>query len=94
MPTYGRRLINASAVSSVFKLYVVLVWVALLYLSFFSGLNLPNQYDNRKNNYGHNDKEKPQETEDELSRVIPSVQEGLKHRLVAVDAVPVLIRYS
>ena len=45
------------------------------------------------------DKKNPKETqetefEDELSRVSPSEQEGLKHILVAVDGVPVLIRYA
>ena len=41
-------------------------------------------------------KKTPQETEskDELPRVSPSEQEGLKHILVSVDAVPVLIRYA
>ena len=42
------------------------------------------------------EKKTPQETEskDELPRVSPSEQEGLKHILVSVDAVPVLIRYT
>ena len=34
------------------------------------------------------------ESEDEIPRVSPSEQEGLKHILVSVDAVPVLIRYA
>ena len=45
---------------------------------------------------GKKKRKKPQETksEDELPRVSPSEQEGLKHILVSVDAVPVLIRYA
>ena len=34
------------------------------------------------------------ESEDEPPRVSPSEQEGLKHILVAVNVVPVLIRYA
>ena len=34
------------------------------------------------------------ESEDELARVSPSEQDGLKHILVAVYAVPALIRYA
>ena len=34
------------------------------------------------------------ESEDELPKISPSEQEGLKHILVAVDAVPVPIRYA
>ena len=32
------------------------------------------------------------ESEDELPRVHPSEQEGLKHRLIDFDAAPVLVR--
>ena len=98
MPAHARRLIKASVFPSVFKLYVVLVCGVLLYLSMSSGFNLPNQYDSIKI---FNDGQKkrrtknPQETEseDEPPRVSPSEQEWLKHILVAVDVVPVLIRY-
>ena len=45
MPAGAHRLIKASAFPSVFKLYVVLVWGVLLYLSMFSGFNFTNQYD-------------------------------------------------
>ena len=47
-----------------------------------SGFNLPNQYDSIKifNDGQKTEKTKPQETEseDELPRVSPSEQEGLK----------------
>ena len=63
-----------------------------------SGFNLPNQYDSIKlfNDGQKKRKKNPQETEseDELPRVRSSKQEGLKHILVAVDAVPVPIRYA
>ena len=42
------RLIKASAFPSNFKLYFVLVWGVLLYLSLSSGFNLTNQYDSIK----------------------------------------------
>ena len=49
MPAHAHMLINASAFSSVFTFYVVLVWVVLLYLLMFSGFK-PNQYESKKNN--------------------------------------------
>ena len=42
------RLFKASAFPSNFKLYFVLVWGVLLYLSMSSGFNLTNQYDSIK----------------------------------------------
>ena len=61
-------------------------------MSMFSGFILPNQYEGRKNNYGHKEEKRPRETESEnrLHRVRLSEQEGLKHRLIDVDVVPVL----
>ena len=47
MPAHTCRLINTSAFPSVFKLYVVLVWDSLIYLSTLC-LALPSQYDSRK----------------------------------------------
>ena len=57
-----------------------------------SGFNFPDQYDSIKHLTMDKKKRKnPQETEseDELPRLSPSEQEGLKHILVALDAVPV-----
>ena len=57
----------------------------------------PNQYDSIKIfNDGQKKSKNPQETESENEppRVNPSEQEWLKHILVAVDVVPVLIRYA
>ena len=48
VPAHARTLIEASAFPSVFKLYIVLVWGVLLYLSMPSGFNLSNQYDSIK----------------------------------------------
>ena len=48
VPAHARTLIKASAFPSVFKLYIVLVWGVLLYLSMSSGFNLPNQYNSIK----------------------------------------------
>ena len=64
-----------------------------------SGFNLPNQYHDSLKKYLMMDKKrektaKETESEDELPRVSPSEQEGLKHILVAIDAVPVPIRYA
>ena len=63
-----------------------------------SGFNLPNQYNSIKifNDGQKKNRKKTQETEskNELPRVSTSEQEGLKHILVAVDVVPVPIRYA
>ena len=59
MLAHARRLIKASAFLSVFKLYVVLVWGGLLYLSMYSGVYLQNQYDSIKiSNDGQKKKKK------------------------------------
>ena len=59
---------------------------------------LPNQYDSIKifNDGQKRKKNTPQETDSEmeLHRESPSEQEWLKHILVALDAVPVSIRYA
>ena len=44
VPAHARRLIKSSAFPSVFKLYFVLVWGVLLYLSMSSGFNLTNLF--------------------------------------------------
>ena len=81
MPAHPHMLIKTSAFPSVFKLYVVLVWGVLLYLSMPSGFNLPNQYDSIKifNDGQKREKKhrKPEKSEDELPNVSPSEQEGL-----------------
>ena len=65
-----------------------------------SGFNLPNQYDSVKyltmdtKKEKKNTKQQKTDSEDELARVSPSEQNGLKYILVAVYAVPVLIRYA
>ena len=96
VPAHARRLIKASAFPSVFKLYVVLVWFlcqCLLVVIYQTNMPVQNIF-----NDGQRIEKKPQttESEDELPRLSPSEQEGLKHTfiLVAVDAVPVLIRYA
>ena len=48
VPAHAGMLIKASAFPPVFKLYIVLVWGILLYLSMHSGFNLSNQYDSIK----------------------------------------------
>ena len=74
-------LIKVSAGPSVFKLYVVLVWGVLLYLSMSSGFNLPNQYDSIKIfSDGQKRRKNQQETEseDEPPRVSPSEQKRVE----------------
>ena len=91
MPANARRLINASALTCIFTLYSVLVWRVLLFLSMCSGFKL-NQYESKKTM----DKKNPQQTEsgDKVPRINPSEQDWLKHRLINVEAAPVLIRYA
>ena len=96
VPTHSNRLTNASA-SHLFSHYTLFKFGVFCFIfQCFSCFNLPNQYESRKNKYGQRKRKSPLETkyEDELPRIRSCQQEGLKHRLIDVDAVPVLIRYA
>ena len=62
-------------------------------LSIFPGVKL-NQYESKKQLWTKN--KNPQQTEsgDKVPKINPSEQDWLKHRLINVEAAPVLIRYA
>ena len=91
VPTH--RLTNASVFPLVFILYASQVLGILLYLSSFLVLIYHTNMKVEKNEYCQKKEKSPHETEyeDELPRIRPCEQEGLKHRLIDFDAVTVLI---